>query len=322
MFGIYLAIVIFFGAAISVAPAFAEKRVALVMGNAAYTQISRLQKSVNDAQKMAEILRGMKFEVILAIDVKANELRALASNFQAALKGADVGVVFYSGHGFQTNRAEQQHPINHIVPVDFSIQEANILASTLALDTLIDVLRRNARVGFIFMDACRSDPQLSDASQLLMSASKGVTMARGFSPVSVSETPSAENKTRASKGPAGLLIAYATDPGNVALEVENAKYSPFTGSLIKHLGSPGLSAAEVMGRVSAEVSAETQGLQTPWSVSSLTAGTYKFVAALPAAPVKPSSAAPLAEKAPRTGGAPPQPSRLPPGLGGGVGAGG
>ena len=297
-----------FAAAGAAAP---EKRVALVIGNAAYSGISPLQKPHNDAQKMAEVLRGLNYEVILGLDASKRDLDGLAQRFRAALKGADVGFFFYSGHGFQTNRIEQQHPINHIVPVDFNVHDVNKAPSSLALDVVIEAIRSQARVGFIFMDACRNDPQLTAASERLASTTRSVTIARGFAPVAVIEKAPAA-KASVVKGPTGLLIAYATDPGNVALEGESGTLSPFTGALAKHLLAPGLSAAEIMGRVSAEVSAQTRGQQTPWNVSSLTAGTYQFTPRPAVAPITGTAKAPAA----RPGG-----TALPPNLGVGVGSG-
>src|SRR5262245_21639287 len=287
----------------------AEKRVALVIGNAAYSGISPLQKPLNDAQKMAEVLRGLNYEVILGLDASKRDLDGLAQRFRAALKGADVGFFFYSGHGFQTNRIEQQHPINHIVPVDFNVHDVTTSPSSLALDVIIEAIRSQARVGFIFMDACRNDPQLTAASERLASNTRSVTIARGFAPVAVIEKAPAA-KASIAKGPTGLLIAYATDPGNVALEGETGSLSPFTGALAKHLLAPGLSAAEIMGRVSAEVSAQTRGQQTPWNVSSLTAGTYQFT---PTPAPAPSAAA-------RKAATPRPAATLPPNLGAAVGS--
>ena len=300
------------GAVHSSSQAAPEKRVALVIGNAAYANISPLQKPINDAQKMAEVLRGLNYEVIVGINASKRELDSLAQRFRTALKGADVGFFFYSGHGFQTNRVEQQHPINHIVPVDFNVQEVNTAVGSLALDVIIDALRSQARVGFIFMDACRNDPQLTAASERLASNTRSVTIARGFAPVAVIEKPSTA-KAAPAKGPTGLLIAYATDPGNVALEGDAGAFSPFTGALAKHLVTPGLSAGEIMGRVSAEVATQTGGQQTPWNVSSLTAGTYQFTPKPPAPPASGGTA-----KAPS---ARPAGSSLPPNLGVGVGSG-
>jgi uncharacterized caspase-like protein len=290
----------------------AEKRVALVIGNAAYSGISPLQKPLNDAQKMAEVLRGLGYEVIVGENASKRALETLAQRFRAALKGADVGFFFYSGHGFQTNRIEQQHPVNHIVPIDFNVQEVNTAVGSLALDVIIDAIRSQARVGFIFMDACRNDPQLAAASERLAGNTRSVTIARGFAPVSVIEKASTP-KAGVGKGPTGLLIAYATDPGNVALEGETGSLSPFTGALAKHLVAPGLSAAEIMGRVSAEVAAQTRGQQTPWNVSSLTAGAYQFT---PKPAVAPAGGTATKGTAARPGG-----GSLPPNLGVGVGSG-
>ena len=329
------------GVLVALSPAVAEKRVALVIGNAAYTDITTLLKPLNDARRVAEVLRGLGYEVILGTDTNKTELDRLADRFRAALVGADVGFFFYSGHGFQTNRASQQHPVNHIVPVDFRIQDVDAALPTLALDAIMDALKRQVRVGFIFMDACRNDPQLTAASERLARGTRSITLSRGLSPVNVAvpEIGKPQRRPDVRKGPAGLLIAYATDPGNVALEGDNGSFSPFTTALVKHLSTPGLSAAEVMGRVSSDVSTETQGQQTPWNVSSLTVGTYQFLAKPITQPSTPSSSpqsstnqrqpsapspqrsqpAPAAKSA---GQAPSRPTNnLPPNLGGGIGAG-
>jgi uncharacterized caspase-like protein len=302
------------------ATAATEKRVALVIGNAAYTNITPLKKPISDAHRVAEVLKGLGYEVILGTDASKLELENLAQKFRAAVRGAEVGFFYYSGHGFQTNRVEQPHPVNHIVPVDFKVQEVDARLATLALDVIVETLKREVRVGFIFMDACRNDPQLAAASERVAN-SRSVVISRGFSPVNVvAELPvAAKGKQGARKGPTGLLIAYATDPGNVALEGEKGLFSPFTGALVKHMATPGLSIAEVMGLVSADVSSETQGQQTPWNVSSLTVGTYQFLPKPPqaAAPTRPR-AAPTARS---TGGGANRTNNLPPNLSAGGGAG-
>jgi uncharacterized caspase-like protein len=316
-----MAVALLLLASSSAAPCAApEKRVALVIGNSAYTGISPLKKPINDAQRMADVLRGMKFEVMLGTDVTKPGMEEMAQKFRAAVKGADVGFFFYSGHGFQTSRVDQQHPVNHLVPVDFKVGDGDVLPSTLALDVVVETLRREARLGFVFVDACRSDPLLTAASARLASTTRSVTITRGFSPVNVDMQQMPAAKKSPSKGPMGLLIAYATDPGNVALEGDTGDLSPFTGSLVKHLATPGLSAAEIMGLVSADVALQTKGEQTPWNVSSLTAGTYRFVTAPPQPPTAslPNKGSPSSPGSRSSGGGG---SRLPPNVGGGVGLG-
>lgn len=299
----------------------AEKRVALVIGNAAYANIAPLGKPLNDARKIAEVLRAMKFEVILGVDATKQELDRLAKSFDNALDAADVGFFYFSGHGFQTAQAAQQHPVNHVVPIDFSVDSVGTNLATLPLDSVIDSLRRKARLGYVFMDACRNDPRLTAASQQHATSTRSVTISRGFSPVAIGSTTGPPSRLAESKGPMGLLIAYATDPGNVALEGDKGQFSPFTSALVKHLPAPGSSIAEVMGRVSAEVAAETNGQQTPWNVASLTAGAYQFV---PRPNSQPSPAASRpgnnTSRQPTGAGAPAR-TNLPPNLGVGVGAG-
>ncbi len=297
----------------------AENRVALVIGNAGYKSITPLAKPLNDANRVAELLRSIGFVVIFGTDASKSDLQRLANEFRVAAKNADVGFFYYSGHGFQTNRMDQQHPVNHIVPVDFSIGTSDPTLGTLALDHIMTTLKSQARVGFIFMDACRSDPQLAAAAASPAVGTRSVSIARGLSPVSVAvDAPTGRPKGRPT-GPSGLLIAYATDPGNVAFEGETGTLSPFTTALVKHIATPGLSASEIMGRVSTDVASETRGQQTPWNVSSLTAGTYQFVpAAKPtqvSGPARPGSAA----AGTKGGAGAPARTNLPPNLGGGAG---
>ena len=337
---IYLALfcALFTGSAFAAA---SEKRVALVIGNAAYAYITPLVKPTNDAQSVADALKRMGYEVVVGTNASKLELDRLAQQFREAAKGADVGFFYYSGHGFQTNRADQQHPINHIVPVDFKVDAVDPTLETLALDTVVETLKSEVRVGFIFMDACRNDPHLAAASERLAKNSKGVMLSRGFSPVNMVSVPVAAAKPVKLKGPTGLLIAYATDPGNVALEGVKGNLSPFTTALIKHLGTPGISVAEMMGRVSADVALETDGQQTPWNVSSLTAGAYRFLAeprsetgsgnTSNSAVGRASNsgggrAEPVAQRQPArrassASAAAPRSSNLPPNVGAGVGAG-
>lgn len=308
--------------------AIAEKRVALVIGNAAYTDIAPLKKPPADAGKIADVLKGMGFQVTLSVDAKKDELDRLANAFRQNLEGADVGFFYYSGHGFQTARATQQHPVNNIVAVDFSVESVETELRTLSLDLVIDALRAKARLGYVFMDACRSDPRLAEATQRYAAGQRSVSISRGFSPVSASVPLPPHTKVTDPKRPLGLLIAYATDPGNVALEGEKGQFSPFTSALVKHMSTPGLSISEVMGRVSSDVAIETSGQQTPWSVASLTAGTYQFVPRATggdAAAARPapsgggrSTPSPAAARSSSGGGSN---AKLPPNIGVGAGSG-
>jgi len=56
---------------------------------------------------------------------------------------------------------------------------------------------------------------------------------------------------------AGTLIAFATAPGQVALDDEGAN-SPFSAALSRHIGTPGLEVQQMLTRVRAEVVAATR----------------------------------------------------------------
>jgi uncharacterized caspase-like protein len=82
-------------------------------------RITALKKTTADAHKVSDVLKSLGYEVIFGTDLGRRKLEDLAQEFSTKLKGADAGLFYYSGHGFQTNRTDQQHPINHIVPIDF-----------------------------------------------------------------------------------------------------------------------------------------------------------------------------------------------------------
>lgn len=85
------------------APALAEKRVALVIGNAAYRHAPALANPKNDAEGVAASLQRLQFEVLLGVDLDKRGLEALLQRFSEKLDKADVALVFYAGHGLQVN---------------------------------------------------------------------------------------------------------------------------------------------------------------------------------------------------------------------------
>src|SRR3979411_2026521 len=55
-------------------PAASEQRVALVIGNSNYQNVSQLANPANDAKAMAKLLNAAGFEVISATDLSLNEM--------------------------------------------------------------------------------------------------------------------------------------------------------------------------------------------------------------------------------------------------------
>ena len=83
--------------------AVAERRVALVVGNADYANTQALKNPLNDAEDLAAALKQLGFDVVLATDVDQAAFARQIDNFARRLEGADIGLFYYAGHGLQVN---------------------------------------------------------------------------------------------------------------------------------------------------------------------------------------------------------------------------
>jgi uncharacterized caspase-like protein len=86
---------------VSAAPAHAEKRVALVIGNNDYKNVPKLQKAVNDARTMGDTLKQLGFNVMLAENQTRQAFSQTLLAFDAAVEPGDTAFFFYAGHGFE-----------------------------------------------------------------------------------------------------------------------------------------------------------------------------------------------------------------------------
>ena len=177
-------------------PSFAEKRIALVIGNGAYPKFGVLKNPPNDAKLMARTLRSLGFEVIERIDANQKgmkkAIKAFGSKLEAGGKDA-VGLFYYAGHGVQVGGE------NFLIPVNADIQtEADVdIEAVSANDVQGYMAFAGNDLNIIIMDACRNNP----FKRSFRSASRGLA------------------KMDASKG---TLIAYATSPGDVAADGKGA----------------------------------------------------------------------------------------------------
>ena len=78
-----------------------DRRVALVIGNSSYTNVSRLPNPANDAADVSAALERLGFEVTRASDVNREGLMRTLRTFSRESAGASVAVVFYAGHGVE-----------------------------------------------------------------------------------------------------------------------------------------------------------------------------------------------------------------------------
>ena len=131
----------------------AGKRIALVIGNAAYPQ--PLLNPVNDARAMAERLRRLGFEVLLRTDINGAQLQKASAEFSTLARGADIALVFYAGHGAQAGEA------NYVLPIGANmnaLSAAAIAAQGVSVSSLAgDLQRTGARGAVLILDACRQE---------------------------------------------------------------------------------------------------------------------------------------------------------------------
>lgn len=227
--------------------AHAEKRVALVVGNSDYQAIGVLPNPVNDADRLGKALEDLEFAVIREKNLDQAAFQAAIRQFAQALKGADVALFFYAGHGIQVEGE------NYLLPTDTRLESEDQIASRLiSLKSVISQMAREAKTKIVLLDACRNNPFAPGLARSM--GKRSVMVGQGLAEVDAD---------------AGTLIAYATEPGNVALDGEDGN-SPFTKALLGHVASPGLDVARMMRRVRTDVIEATGGAQIPWENSSLT----------------------------------------------------
>ncbi len=244
-------------------PAEQSPRVALIIGNSAYTH-APLANPVNDANLIAGTLKNLGFQVLQHSDLQQKAMKLAIREFGDALERAGpdaVGLFYYSGHGIQL----RGH--NYMLPVNARIErESDIDIEGVAADTVLGTMEfaRN-RLNLVIMDACRNNP-----------------FARGFR--SASRGLARMDATK------GTLIAYSTSPGMVAADGEGDN-SPYTRALAASMQQPGLPVERVFKQVRKIVMAETRDQQVPWESSSLT-GDFYFSGSTDSTPA--ASPAPLA----------------------------
>jgi lipoprotein NlpI len=242
----------------SPAPVALGKRMALVVGNGAYAHVKVLPNPANDARAVAKSLRDIGFTVSEGVDLDRAAMQKMTRDFLREAARAQVAVVYYAGHGVQVDGR------NYLIPVDVELKAGSSMTEAMIdMDTIMAGLDDQVRTNILIFDACRNNPMAQQAASA--GSNRGIEGASGLAaPTSLG--------TGATLG-AGTLIAFATAPGQVALDGEGAN-SPFSAALSRHLGTPGLEVQQMLTRVRAEVVSSTKSKQVPWSNSSLLGEVY------------------------------------------------
>jgi len=250
----------------------AEKRVAFVVGNGTYKNVAALPNPPIDAKAMAGALRNVGFEVVEGTNLTRDKMTEKLLDFGKKAQGADVAVFFYAGHGIAISGT------NYLLPVDADIKsEMDVkLGAAINIDLTLDQTMSDAKVKLVFLDACRDNPFAAKIKS--NSATRSVSVQTGLAEMKSGE---------------GTLIAFATGPGQTALDGQEGTNSPFTRALLANLTQPGLEIQQAMTKVRAQVNEETNKGQLPWGHTNLIGSVYLNGAPAPAAPGV-ASAAPVA----------------------------
>jgi uncharacterized caspase-like protein len=254
-------------------PAMAEKRVAFVVGNGAYKNVAQLPNPPVDAKAMAAVLRNVGFDVVEGTNLTRDAMTEKLLDFGKKAQGADVAIFFYAGHGIAIGGT------NYLLPVDADIKsEMDVkLGAAINIDLTLDQTMNDAKVKLVFLDACRDNPF---AAKIKSTATRSVSVQTGLAEMKSGE---------------GTLIAFATGPGQTALDGQEGNNSPFTRALIDHITKPGVEIQQAMTEVRAQVNEETNKGQLPWGHTNLIGAVYLNPAApAPAANVAAATSAPAA----------------------------
>ena len=230
----------------SAVPAFADKRVALLIGNESYSAASRLANPRNDVKLLKSALEAAGFDdVRVAFDVGQKPMLKALNAFADAAADADIAVLYYSGHGLEMGG------VNYLIPVDATLAaDTDVPDETVTLERAMQALDGAKRLKLIILDACRTNPFLAS----LKSRSGRKAIERGLAPMEPS-------------GP-DTLVAFAAKAGTPAYDGDGAN-SPFAEALARRLGTPGDDVEIALRKVRDDVLTATHNRQEPFKYGSL-----------------------------------------------------
>ena len=259
-------------------PAFAERRIALVIGNGKYENAGLLANPTNDADAIADLFTKAGFDSVdRRRDLGVVEFKRAVREFVDRAASADVAVVYYSGHGLEIGG------VNYLIPVDAKLTSVlDMDDEAVSLDRILVAAGHVKKLSLIILDACRENPFHPAADDARVT--RGVSMGLAGVGPTVADT----------------LIAFAAKAGSVSYDGDG-RNSPFTTALLKYVTQPGLDIRLALGKVRDDVLRATNHRQEPYVYGSLGG---ENVALVPAAVEAPSVAA-IPSAAPSVAAAPP-----------------
>ncbi|MFK5978211.1 MAG: caspase family protein [Rhizobiaceae bacterium] len=202
-------------------PVQAQRRLALVVGNDAYENITTLKKATNDARDIGDTLINLGFEVTTATNVSRREMNQTLQNFNNSIRADDIVLFFFAGHGVEIAGE------NYLLPIDVPDAKGDqldfIKGETIRLNRVLEDLRaRKAKLSLVILDACRNNPFTGSPGRSLGGK-------KGLARISA---------------PQGTFVMYSADVGEAALDRlgdnDQNPNSIFTRTLIPLMKTPGI----------------------------------------------------------------------------------
>jgi hypothetical protein len=228
------------------------KRVALVVGNSAYTNVPRLTNPVRDADAIAEAFRRVGFSDVIEVkDVKKSDMQKALLDFADKSVDADWTAIYYAGHGMEIDG------VNYMIPVDAALKrDQSVKLETISLDEMIDAGAAAKKLRIVILDACRDNPFLAKMTRTIATRSIGVGLA------------SVEPQQ-------GTLVAFAAKQGQTAADGSGVN-SPFVAAMLQHISEPGVDVNIFFRKVRDSVLLATENRQEPFVYGSLPGETLSF----------------------------------------------
>jgi len=220
-------------------PAFADNRVALVIGNGAYARAPHLPNPLHDAEDVAAALKRSGFQTILAIDLDKTGMDEAIIKFARAMHTAEVAMFYYSGHALQFGG------INYLMPVDAKLDDEADLRRMVRVDDIVADMQQAKNLRILVLDSCRDNP-LANQLKRSIGAARSASVGRGLAKID---------------SPEGMIVAYATQAGSIA-DDGDGRNSPYTTAFLQNV-----EAKEEIGtifrRIAADVYQTTHQKQLP-----------------------------------------------------------
>jgi Caspase domain len=206
-----MTVVVMLGASAG-APAHADKRIALVIGNGAYQNAPQLPNPPNDAHDVAEALKRIGFDVILGLDFDKAKMDEAEIKFSRSARNADVAVFYYSGHAMQFAGT------NYLVPTDAVLMDEADLRRMIKVDDIVADLQQAKTLRILVLDSCRDNPMAEELKRSI-GPTRAVSVQRGLAKID---------------SPEGMIVSYSTQAGRTAAD-GSGRNSPYTTAFLKHI---------------------------------------------------------------------------------------